>query len=144
MLYFDSTYIAKLYVAEPDSDSVRELAQSVDEIVSSAHGRVELAYMFHRKLREGAIDRSDLQRYWTQVETDERVGLLRWLPLDESTFRTCADATLTLSETIFLRASDALHLTCANEHGFREIYSNDKHLLAAAKHFGIKGRNVIK
>jgi len=144
MIYFDSTYIAKLYVTEPDSEPVRNLAQSADEIVSSAHGRVELAYMFHRKLRESVIDRADLKRRWSQVELDEREGLLQWFPPDDRILQTCASSALSLPDTIFLRASDALHLVCAKEHGFREVYSNDKHLLAAAKHFGLKGKNVIR
>ncbi len=143
MLYFDATYIAKLYVAEPDSGPVRDLAGSADEIVSSAHGRIELAYMFHRKFREGALDGSEMGTRWAQVDSDEREGLLRWFPPDEDTLRACAGAALSLPQTTFLRASDALHLTCAKENGFREIYSNDQHLLAAARHFGLKGRNVI-
>ena len=47
-----------------------------------------------------------------------------------------------LPKNVFLRAGDALHLTTASEAGFTEIWSNDRHLLAAAPHFGLAGRSV--
>jgi predicted nucleic acid-binding protein len=48
-----------------------------------------------------------------------------------------------LPATIFLRATDALHLSTASESGFREIHSNDLKLLSAVPHFGLRGVNVI-
>ena len=48
----------------------------------------------------------------------------------------------TVKATTWLRAADALHLACAVEHGFKEVYSNDQRLLSAAGAFKIKGRNV--
>ncbi len=43
---------------------------------------------------------------------------------------------------VYLRAGDAVHLTTAADQGESEIWTNDRHLLAAAGHFGIAGRKV--
>lgn len=37
-----------------------------------------------------------------------------------------------------------MHLISAKEHGFREIFSSDRRLLAAAPHVGIAGTDVIE
>ena len=143
-MYFDTAYLAKLYIAEEGSDAVRNRAANAEHLFCSAHGRVELAFMFHRKLRERSIRRRHFEEIWRQVDADETEGLLHWLPLTPAILDAAANAARDLPASCFLRSSDALHLACARENGFREIFSNDTHLLAAAKHFGISGKNVIR
>ena len=73
---------------------------------------------------------------------DVQDGLFTLLPLSESLLRKVQLAMQELPPDVFLRAGDAVHLVSAREAGFTEIWSNDRRLLAAARHFGLKGRSV--
>ena len=42
-----------------------------------------------------------------------------------------------------LASCELAHLACAEEHGFQEVYTNDRHILQAAKHFQVTGVNVL-
>ncbi len=99
--------------------------------------------MFHRKFREqivGDKGRADLGK---QFKSDCEAELWIFLPVTSPLLDQTGEKINHLPRTTFLRASDALHLTTAAENGFKEIYSNDRHLLAAARHFGLKGVNVV-
>ena len=144
MIYCDTAYLLKYYVDEPGSKEVRSLIDRQTGVGSLSLGRLELAAAFHRKLRESQIEPAMHECLVSQFEVDNMVGLWTWFDATPDLVDKALKNFGTLPAKIFLRASDALHLTCAKEHGFREIHSNDKHLLAAAKHFGLKGRNVIK
>lgn len=52
-------------------------------------------------------------------------------------------AVLDIPGTVFLRSGDALHLACAEEHGFQDVYTNDRHMLNAARYFPLTGVNVL-
>jgi len=43
---------------------------------------------------------------------------------------------------LYLRARDAIHLTTAQEAGERHVWTNDRHMLAAAPYFGLTGRTA--
>lgn len=47
-----------------------------------------------------------------------------------------------LPKSVPLRASDAIHLATAMQEAEPEIWTNDRHLLAAAPHVGLAGRSV--
>ena len=98
---------------------------------------------FHRKLREGAIRPAAYAALLGQVRAHHEAGAFQWLAPDQETFSRIADVYAKLPAAVYLRAADAIHLATAVECGFRVVYSNDVHLLAAAEHFGLEGRNVI-
>jgi len=143
VIYFDTAYLAKCYVSEVGSEAVRALAAEHDRIACCELGRVELASVFHRKLREGEIDRAVFEVLFRQFQQDNADGLWKWLPLSSDLLQQVTAMLRGLPADCFLRSADAIHLTCASQNGFGEIYSSDNHLLVAAKHFSVVGRNIL-
>lgn len=142
MIYLDASYVIKCYIKEPGTREVLALVQSDSGRSSAIHGRTELWSGVHRHFRDGRISRSDADGIWREFEREERAGLWHWLPMTENVVQRACDRFEKLEPTLFLRSSDALHLACAAENGFREIYSGDQRQLAAAPHFGLKGISV--
>jgi predicted nucleic acid-binding protein len=143
MIYFDTSYLAKCYLNERGSSEVRELAVADGRVACSAYGRIELASTFHRNLRQGTITAGEFRQIFSQFDHDEENRIWTWFPVNQELLADVVMRFRKLSSSVCLRSGDALHLACAVEHGFKEIYSNDGHLLAAAKAFKIKGKNVI-
>ncbi len=141
--YFDVSYLAKLHWREPGTAEVLALARGLSSIACSFHGRAEFVAVGHRKIREKAADLAQARSVFAQLEQDAAAGGILWLPLNPPVYRRVETFFLNDAGSVLLRAADALHLACAAEHGFKEIYSNDRHFLAAAPLFGLKGINVI-
>lgn len=78
-----------------------------------------------------------------QFESDLEGGVWNWLPLDTAILIEAQARYKKLSAKCFLRAADAMHLACARVNGLREVFTNDRHMLAACPAFALKGRNLV-
>ncbi len=143
MIYFDTAYILKCYVKEIGWEKVRALACEHDRIACSIYGRLELHAALHRKMREGELTKRQLDIVRRQLSVDESVRVWQWIPPSATTMNAVVDTFAGLSKDVFLRTGDAVHLVSAREFGCAAVYSNDRHLLAAAPHVGMTGRDVI-
>lgn len=142
MIYFDTSYLVRIYYDDPGADQVRVLA-ATDHVACAAHGQAEMMAAFHRKLREGAIRPAAYSALLGQVQAHIDAAAFEWLPQNEEILLRLRLVYRKLPASVFLRAADAIHLATAAESGFHTIYSNDAHLLTAATHFGIEGKNVM-
>lgn len=143
MLYFDTAYIAKCYLNEPGAQRVRQLAYSSPGLASCELARVEFHAVVHRHLREGNLTADEAREVIEDFELDEADAVWQWLPVTSQLLNLVCETVRILPHTVFLRTVDAIHLSCASNYGFQEIYSNDRHLLAAAPHFSLIGKNII-
>ena len=141
--YYDTNFLFKLQCHEHGTVEVRAHAASMRTLICSVHGRAEFMSAAHRKVREGSATKTQLRALLAQLQTDTVAGALHWLPITDVHIARVESVYVNAPPTAYLRAADALHLASAAVHGFTEIYSNDRHLLAAAPLFGLKGVNVI-
>lgn len=97
---------------------MRQFARSAGAVVSSGIAVAEVSAAFHRKLREGAIERRVLRALQDQFTHGLDTGPWRLAGPTEA----------------LLREAQA-----ARSENFDRIYTNDRHVLAAARSFGLQG-----
>lgn len=142
MIFCDTSYLVRVYLEDAGWQEVRELCAS-DDVAAAAHAEAETAAALHRAYREGRISFDRFADLMAQYEEDCAEGAYAWQAVSADTYLTVRREFGRIPKDCFLRAADALHLACARDHGFKTVYSNDRTLLAAARHFGVRGRNVI-
>jgi len=141
-MYLDSAYIAKFYVNEPDADRVRALIRQADSLVSSAWCLNEVACVMHRHMREGWLSPAQSRALTNAFLKHVDAGFWFLAPLTGRLLRRASLLVSAAPRNVYLRAGDAAHLTTAQDLGEQEIWTNDRHLLAAAPHFGLLGRSA--
>lgn len=142
-IYFDSALIAKFYLNEPGRETIRGLAEKAGVVVTSGIAVAEVSAAFHRKFREGAVDRDVFEALHGQFQHDLNSGLWRLIGPTEALLERVRVLFSRLDKSVFLRSLDALHLATAKAEHFDRIYSNDRHLLSACVSVGLEGINPI-
>ena len=141
-MYFDTSYIAKFYFNEPESPRVRELVRKADAIHSSLWCFAEFHAVLHRRIREGVLSPSGARDLASLFGEHIKAGLWNLSPVNEGILRRTGALMVAAPRDIFIRTADAVHLTTAREIGEYEVWTNDRHMLAAAAYFGLRGRSV--
>jgi predicted nucleic acid-binding protein len=141
-VYLDTSYIAKFYFNEPDSLRVRELVRKAGAIHSSLWAFAEFHAVLHRRLREGTSSLTDTQDLASRFSEHIEEGLWNLIPITEALLRRTSAMMISAPRHLFVRTAGAVHLMTAHEIGEREVWTNDRHMLAAASYFGLTGRSA--
>jgi predicted nucleic acid-binding protein len=141
-LYLDSAYIAKFYLNEQDSGSVRNLARRATTLCSSALCLAEIACVFHRRVREKSLTNEQATELAGMFMADVEEGGWVLFPVSQELLKLVSASMRDLPADVVLRSGDAIHLITARHAGFSEIWSNDRRLLNAARYFDLTAKSA--
>jgi predicted nucleic acid-binding protein len=133
---FDSSALAKRYVAEAGSEAVDEVCRATAVLALSVLCVPEIVSALNRRVREQRLTRRDYLEAKSRLAADAGDAVIIQL-----TPAVLARA-VSLLETNDLRALDALHVAGALEWGAELFVSADERQLRAAKRSGLRTRRL--
>jgi predicted nucleic acid-binding protein len=142
MYYFDSAYVVKCYLNDPDSEGVGDLVRTPVPLYSSALCIPEVTCAIHRRYRARQLTRKQAMETTAAFRSHVEAGTWTLIPLSESLLWDVHETLRSLGSTVFIRSGDATHLVSAKAAGFTEIWTSDRHMLEAARRFRLTGRSV--
>jgi len=141
-MYLDTSYLAKLYLPEPDSALVENLIGGSYPIRTSALAVTEFHSILHRLVNEGGITETHARQVSSIFLGHIADGMWELIPAGEQMLRRTAAIILSSPVGVSIRSADAIHLVSAAEAGEREIWTSDRNMLKAAASFRLVGRTV--
>jgi hypothetical protein len=102
----------------------------------------EFHAVLHRRVREGSYSHANASDLASRYSAHIGEGLWNLISVTEGVLRRTSALILSAPQSLFIRTADAVLLTAAQEAGEQEVWTNGRHLLAAAAYFGLSGRAV--
>ena len=131
-MYLDSCILAKLFIAEPDSEAcVAKVAGSV--IVSSELTHGEFFSVLLRKERGGEISPTQREALWAEFGRQIREESIYLAVLDGAIVRKAKDVMLEIHPHVPLRTLDAIHLATYQSVLTGPLFTKDKRMRDAAR-----------
>ena len=116
--------------------------RKADAIHSSLWALAEFHFVIHRRVREGAISTREALNLASRFSAHVKDGLWNLIPVHDALLRRTSTLMVSAPRDLFIRTADAVHLATAHEIGERDVWTNDRHMLGAAAHFGLTGRSA--
>jgi predicted nucleic acid-binding protein len=136
-IYLDSSALAKLYVPEPESDTLEAFLQGRRDLMISELAITEVLSAVARRRREGMITAHQALEIRNAVLADADSGSFHRLDMSPVVHRE-AERLLFHIETVALRTLDALHVAAALSGLATHVVTYDARMRAAALRAGLK------
>jgi predicted nucleic acid-binding protein len=140
MHYWDTSTLAKLYVAEPDSPRFSAHWSQTGVITTAAIARWELYCVLARKEADGLIPSGAAEIVFNEFLTDVGSGAVVLIPMqeaEEDRFRHLVLRLYRSKPPLFTRTLDGIHVAAADLHGATEFVSTDLNLRKCAAALGL-------
>ena len=136
-IYIDSSALAKLYVPEPESDTLEAFLKGRQDLMISELAITEVLSAVTRRRREGMITAHQALDIRDAVLADADSGSFHRLDMSPVVHRE-AERLLFHIESVALRTLDALHVAAALLALATHVVTYDARMRAAALHAGLK------
>ncbi|MEK7754655.1 MAG: type II toxin-antitoxin system VapC family toxin [Acidobacteriota bacterium] len=141
MVYWDTSALLKLYVSEPESAKVAELASAEGPTLSSAIAPVEMMCALARKEGSGEMTRGGAREVCARIGRHMAAGRISIIPFGDDVVREAeklVQMAASRERTVVTRAPDLIHLASAMAVRSRTIVTTDARLRELAVLAGLK------
>ena len=139
--YWDTSCVLPLYIPEPRSAELSELAGSQSEpLTSSQILGFEFLFAVHARVARKEIPGSFASKVQRKFLSDLDAGRFLLIPLGEDLLVQVVQMTISLtkcSPILELRSLDGIHLVTAQKLGSEEVVTNDKSMRKTAQTLGM-------